>query len=117
MYRKITKKSEKHMEKRRENDRFFRNKLEEKYAGSGYNIDIKTKRTAKTKKTTRSVQRDCCISIQIALSYIIFRKEGFAMTTVLTALIIVMPLVATVLSHSNHAAPVTRTSRNTYDYR
>ena len=39
------------------------------------------------------------------------------MTTVLTAMIIVMPLVATVLSHSNHAAPVTRTLRNTYDYR
>lgn len=55
MYRKITKKSEKHMEKQREKERFFRNKLEEKYAGSGYNIDIKTKRTAKTKKTTHSV--------------------------------------------------------------
>lgn len=39
------------------------------------------------------------------------------MTTVLTALIIVMPIVATVLSHSTHAAPVIRTSRNTYDYR
>ena len=39
------------------------------------------------------------------------------MTAVLTALIIVMPLVATVLSHSNHAAPVIRTSRNTYYYR
>ena len=105
------------MEKRREKERFFRNKLEEKYASSGYNIDIKTKRTAKTKKAKHSVWRDCCISIQIALSYIIFRKERFAMTTVLTAMIIVMPLVATVLSHSNHAAPVTRTSRNTYDYR
>lgn len=39
------------------------------------------------------------------------------MTTVLTALIIVMPLVATVLSHSTHAAPTAHTSRNTYDYR
>jgi len=55
MYRKITKKSEKHMAKRREKERFFRNKLEEKYASSGYNIDIKTKRTAKTKKAKHSV--------------------------------------------------------------
>ena len=39
------------------------------------------------------------------------------MTTVLTALIIVMPLVATVLSHSTHAAPVVYSSRKTYDYR
>lgn len=39
------------------------------------------------------------------------------MTTVLTALIIIMPLVATVLSHSTHAAPVVYSSRNTYDYR
>lgn len=39
------------------------------------------------------------------------------MTTVFTALIIVMPLVATVLSHSTHAAPVIRTSRSAYDYR
>ena len=105
------------MKKRREKDWFFRNKIEEKYAGSGYNIDIKTKRTAKTDKAKRSVWQDCCISMQIALSYIIFRKEGFAMTTVLTALIIVMPLVATVLSHSTHAAPVVYSSRSAYDYR
>ena len=39
------------------------------------------------------------------------------MTTVLTALIIVMPLVATVLSHSTHAAPVVHSSRSAYDYR
>lgn len=39
------------------------------------------------------------------------------MTTILTALIVVMPLVATVLSHSTHAAPIAHTSRNTYDYR
>lgn len=39
------------------------------------------------------------------------------MTTVLTALIVVMPLVATVLSHSNHAAPVEYSSRSAYDYR
>lgn len=39
------------------------------------------------------------------------------MTTVLTALIIVMPLVATVLSHSTRAAPVVYSSRSAYDYR
>lgn len=39
------------------------------------------------------------------------------MTTVLTALIIVMPLVATVLSHSTHAAPVVYSPRSAYDYR
>ena len=38
------------MKKRREKDWFFRNKMEEKYAGSGYNIDIKQREQQKRTK-------------------------------------------------------------------
>ena len=42
------------MKKRREKDWFFRNKIEEKYAGSGYNIDKKQREQQKRTKQSRA---------------------------------------------------------------